>query len=95
MTHEEFGNYFEAESLLEDPIEQWNEIRGPYHHKTLTACSSIATLYQKQGKLSDSETMSASALEQMKKILGDEHPHYIYTLGSNAILFYALGFEST
>ena len=31
----------------------------------------------------------------MKKILGDEQPHYIYTLGSYAIFCYDLSFEDT
>ena len=70
----ERARYSEAEPLLERAYQMSEKQQGAEHLDTASAASTLASLYQAQGKYEQAEPLYVRALAISEQQLGPEHP---------------------
>jgi hypothetical protein len=67
---------------------------GANHPYTLTSMSSLASTYQKQGRLDAAEELEVQVMETSKKKLGADHPSTLTSMNNLAFTWKATGRET-
>lgn len=74
------GEYKEAESLIQESVENREKLLGPEHLETLVSVNNLAWVYERQGDFENAEIFHRRVLEARKKILGPENRETLESL---------------
>ncbi|KAF7369456.1 FabD/lysophospholipase-like protein [Mycena venus] len=85
------GKYKQAEKLLKEVLEKWQQLLGDNHPDTLLAMSNLASTYSDLGEHQKAEELQIIVLEKRKQLLGDSHPATLLTMGNLASTYADLG----
>ncbi len=87
----EAGTYGQAEPLMRQALELYEEALGPDHLEVASCLNGLATLSQRQGRYAVAEPLYQRALTIRESSLGPEHPQVADTLIDLAVLFWRQG----
>ena len=74
------GLYDNAEPLLTRAMELRQRLLGHDHPDTLRSETSMALLYQRQGRHVSEQTMHQDVLERRRRVLGEDHPDTLWSM---------------
>jgi tetratricopeptide (TPR) repeat protein len=82
------GNYGEGTAnLAQEALSMARRTFGDRAPQTLMSLSSLAILYNRQGRLNEAEPLFLEALQTARAALGDRHPDTLTTLNNLALVY--------
>ena len=84
---QERGRYSEAEPLLKQALDIYEQALGAEHLDVAESLSDLATVYSKQDKYAQAETLNQRSLAIREKLLEPEHPKVASSLNNLALLY--------
>ncbi|MEL6327953.1 MAG: CHAT domain-containing protein, partial [Cyanobacteria bacterium J06626_23] len=85
------GNYREAEALLRQALDIYQQQLGQRHPDVATSLNNLAMLHHFQGRHGEAKRLLTQALNMRREQLGDRHPLVAVSLGNLAVPYQAEG----